>query len=557
MSEEATSCKALMKKVLSGGPLPLKKLRKKVVAELVASGKSADKAAALFAAKLELPCFMQGADKQVSLVKQKAAAPAEEGSSSSAKRKASDLADSGTKKVKQPKAAAAAPGAPTASAVKMMPAAEATTFRRDNRIELTGRDAVSFRPVATFADAGFAPDALHACKAFARPTPIQAECWPIISGGRDMIGVAETGSGKTLAFFLPAVAYAARAKAAGRGGVLVLVLAPTRELAMQTEVVCNSAGAGCGLKSICIYGGVPKPPQIAAVRGGAAVVVATPGRLLDLHSEGAVPLENVCYLVLDEADRMLDMGFEKDVRNIISLTPPSRRTVMFTATWPDSVRTLAAEFLNDALRVNVGSEALSANHRVTQHVEVVDQDAKERRLFDLLGRYKPSSEMRILVFALYKKEAARVEQTLQRRGFHSIAIHGDQTQAARTSALEQFKAGKVPLLVATDVAARGLDIPLVQVVINYTFPLTIEDYVHRIGRTGRGGKTGISHTFFTNFDKAHAGGLQNILREAGQEVPDDLMRFGSAVKKKEHKMYGSFGPAEGGPMKAATRIVFD
>uniref|UniRef100_A0A7S4B8L6 RNA helicase n=2 Tax=Chrysotila carterae TaxID=13221 RepID=A0A7S4B8L6_CHRCT len=254
---------------------------------------------------------------------------------------------------------------------------------------------------------------------------------------------------------------------------------------------------------------------------------------------------------------MLDLGFEKDVRSIISSTPSSRRTAMFTATWPDSVRALAEEFLANPIRVNVGSESLSANHRVTQHVEVLDQQQKEGRLVDLLTKYKPSMNNRVLVFALYKKEAARVEQTLQRRGFDCIAIHGDQTQAVRSASLQSFKEGKVPLLVATDVAARGLDIPLVQVVINFTFPLTIEDYVHRIGRTGRGGKTGIAHTFFTNFDKAHAGALQNILREANQDVPNDLLRFGSAVKKKEHKMYGSFGPADGAPMKAATRIVFD
>jgi len=166
---------------------------------------------------------------------------------------------------------------------------------------------------------------------------------------------------------------------------------------------------------------------------------------------------------------------------------------------------------------------------------------------------------RVLVFCLYKKEAARVEQDIQRAGYSAIGIHGDMTQAARTQALQQFKEGSVPLLVATDVAARGLDIPDVEVVINYTFPLTIEDYIHRIGRTGRGGKTGISHTLFTGnpqFEKPLAGALQNVLREAGQEVPDALLKFGSAVKKKEHKMYGAFA-SSGAPMKAATKIVFD
>ena len=194
---------------------------------------------------------------------------------------------------------------------------------------------------------------------------------------------------------------------------------------------------------------------------------------------------------------------------------------------------------------------------VAQLVEVVEQHEKETKLPILLERYHKSRSNRVLVFALYKKEAARVEETLRRRGYNAIGIHGDMTQAARTHALQQFKEGKTPLLVATDVAARGLDIPDVEVVINYTFPLTIEDYIHRIGRTGRAGKLGTSHTLFTTFDKPHAGALQNVLREAGQEVPDALMRFGSAVKKKEHKMYGAFAGSSDAPMKQATKIRFD
>jgi len=256
---------------------------------------------------------------------------------------------------------------------------------------------------------------------------------------------------------------------------------------------------------------------------------------------------------------MLDMGFEKDVRAIIGLTSPRRRTLMFTATWPDSVSALASEFLTAPIRINVGSTELAANVRVTQTVEVLEEAQKPRRLPQLLQKYHSTRTNRCLIFALYKKEAARVEQDVQRAGYSCIAIHGDMTQAARTHALEQFKTGQTPLLIATDVAARGLDIPDVEVVINYTFPLTIEDYIHRIGRTGRGGKTGISHTLFTGspqFEKPLAGALQNVLREAGQPVPDELLKFGSSVKKKEHKMYGAFSGG-GAPMKSATKIVFD
>jgi len=441
-----------------------------------------------------------------------------------------------------------------------MDAAASTAFCEQNRIEISGNDSANFRPIANFSDAGFSAPALKVCASFPKPTPIQACVWPIMMARRDVIGVAETGSGKTLAFFLPAMMhYTSLPTQPSLAGPVVLVLAPTRELAMQSEIVCRGAGEPIGLHSVCIYGGVPKGPQRQAIRDGARVVVATPGRLLDLEQEGGISLGGVSYLVLDEADRMLDMGFEKDVRAIITMTHPRRRTAMFTATWPDTVRTLAAEFLSSPVRVNVGSEDLAANVRVTQTVEVIDEQRKQSRLPQLLQKYHSSRTNRVLVFCLYKKEAARVEQDIGRAGYKVIGIHGDMTQAARSAALQQFKDGTVPLLVATDVAARGLDIPDVEVVINYTFPLTIEDYIHRIGRTGRGGKSGISYTLFTGnpqFEKPLAGALQNVLREAGQEVPDALLKFGSAVKKKEHKMYGAFA-SSGAPMKAATKITFD
>jgi ATP-dependent RNA helicase DBP3 len=462
------------------------------------------------------------------------------------------------KKVR-PQETASASGA--LGTVKMMDPSRAAAFRKENRIEVSGDDSAGLLPVDSFADAGFSAAVLRACAKFSKPTPIQAQCWPIMMTGRDIIGVAETGSGKTLSFFLPAMMHcaaqprASKSPSGGKPGPTVLVLAPTRELAMQSEAVCKSAGAEDGLSSICVYGGVPKGPQRQAIQQGVDVVVATPGRLLDLHEEGAVGLSSTTYLVLDEADRMLDMGFEKDVRSIISLTSPQRRTAMFTATWPDTVRALASEFLTRPVRVNVGSEDLSANKRVSQTVEVIDGDRKSSRLPQLLQKYHSSRTNRVLIFALYKKEAARVEQEVQRAGYSAIAIHGDLSQAQRTAALQQFKEGTTPLLIATDVAARGLDIPDVEVVINYSFPLTIEDYIHRIGRTGRAGKSGISHTLFTNFDKAHAGALQNVLREAGQEVPESLLRFGSAVKKKEHKMYGAFSGG-GAEMKQATKITF-
>lgn len=271
-------------------------------------------------------------------------------------------------------------------------------------------------------------------------------------------------------------------------------------------------------------------------------------------------------------DRMLDMGFEEDVKFIISSCRSKengRQTAMFSATWPAAIQEIALNYMVDPVRVYVGFEAivgsngencvddsLSANKRVSQTVEVIEDRAREQRLRALLRKHQKGNPL-ILVFALYKKEAERMEYSLKRDGFNVCSIHGNKNQVARTAALEDFKSGKTNILVATDVAARGLDIPNVEVVINYTFPLTIEDYVHRIGRTGRAGKTGISYTFFQTGDKSHAGELQQVMKQAGQEVPEDLMKFGSTIKKKEHKLYGNFGPKGDMPMKKATKITFD
>jgi len=265
--------------------------------------------------------------------------------------------------------------------------------------------------------------------------------------------------------------------------------------------------------------------------------------------------------VLDEADRMLDKGFEEAIRSIIGMCLPlsHRQTALFSATWPDSIRKLAAEFLNDPVRITIGSEDLTANARVKQVVEVLEQHQKEKRLLQLLNEYHQPAKgelNRILIFALYKKEADRIEQLLKRNGWSCDSIHGDKSQDARTAALAKFKSGATQLLIATDVAARGLDIPDVKYVLNVTFPLTIEDYVHRIGRTGRAGKLGISHTLFTSLDKSHAGGLANVLREAEQPVPEELIKFGVFTKKKEHGMYGAhFKDVD---MNAkATKVTFD
>lgn len=311
----------------------------------------------------------------------------------------------------------------------------------------------------------------------------------------------------------------------------------------------------------CIYGGVGKDEQRRALQK-AAIVVATPGRLKDLQNDGSIDLGKVNYLVLDEADRMLDKGFEQDIKDIVKPMPVSRRqTVMFTATWPRSVRDLAATFMKTPVTVTIGGDPSAdprANTRIKQVVEVVDGRDKEGRLVQLLTKSQRghSSPEKVLVFCLYKKEAMRIENLIRNKGFAVAGIHGDLNQSDRFRNLDAFKKGNATVLVATDVAARGLDIPNVKLVINVTFPLTVEDYVHRIGRTGRAGAEGLAITMFTETDKGLSGGLINVLKAAKQDVPEALLKFGTTVKKKQHDVYGAFYK-DVDMDKTATKITFD
>jgi ATP-dependent RNA helicase DBP3 len=422
-------------------------------------------------------------------------------------------------------------------AVKSMAAAEVDKWRKENNITVLN---LQYNPILSFSNAPMQASLMECTRTFEKPSIIQAQCWPALLAGRDIVGIAATGSGKTLAFGLPGLTHLIeRGVAKQNKTTSMLVLAPTRELAMQSDVVLKNVGAEFGIRTVCIYGGAPKHEQKTQLKAGCQVLVATPGRLIDFMQEGVVDLSKVSFLVLDEADRMMDVGFEKEVRSIIGACAKVHQTAMFSATWPQSIIKISEELLHNPARVTVGSEDLAANHRVKQIVEVLEPAAKDRRLLEVIKKYHNGTN-RIIIFALYKKECDRVHQLVESRtSFKVGAIHGDRGQEQRTKAIGQFKEGKIPLLIATDVAARGLDIPDVEFVINYTFPLTTEDYVHRIGRTGRAGKEGVSHTFFTQFDKARAGELVNVLREAKQEVPEELMKFGTHVKKKEHGLFGA------------------
>ncbi|KAL7623584.1 RNA-dependent ATPase [Parahypoxylon ruwenzoriense] len=446
-------------------------------------------------------------------------------------------------------------------ALSTVPEADIATFLSIHQITTT--DPLSVKPLRPIMEFAHLPSSALISKnpfaSFKAPTPIQATSWPFGLSGRDIVGVAETGSGKTIAFGLPlitAVLDMPKSKSSGR--IRAVVVSPTRELAMQTNEQLERLGGLVGLKTVCVYGGAPKDDQRVLLRK-ANIIVATPGRLKDFLDEGTVKLDGVKFVVLDEADRMLDKGFEDDIKRIIGCTPrkQDRQTLMFTATWPQSVQALASTFMVSPVKIQIGgneSGDLQANTRIEQSVEVVDPRGKEARLLQLL-KAQPKNE-RVLVFCLYKKEATRVEGFLQQRGIKVVGIHGDLRQEQRSRSLEAFKKGQTPVLVATDVAARGLDIPEVKLVINVTFPLTIEDYVHRIGRTGRAGKTGQAITLFTEHDKAHSGELINILKAAGQPVPEELLKFGTTVKKKAHGTYGAFFK-DVDMTKKGTKITFD
>ena len=380
-------------------------------------------------------------------------------------------------------------------ALAALPQSEVDSFLTSNFITITDpTTSKALRPIISFSH--LPPSALQKPSPFAsfkNPTPIQSAAWPFLLSGRDVIGVAETGSGKTLAFGVPCIRHIISIPRSSVNGsaARAVIVSPTRELAVQIHEQIIQLAKPAGLKTSCVYGGVPKDAQRAALNK-AHIIVATPGRLNDFITEGAADLSGVGYVVLDEADRMLDKGFEEEIRKIISATRPlsegRRQTLMFTATWPPSVRDLASTFMTSPVKIAIGDNPtgeLRANNRIVQKVEVVDPRSKEMRLLQLIKTHQSgkSRDDRILVFCLFKKEATRVEVFLRNKGLRVAGIHGDLSQEKRTASLEAFKKeGRTPLLVATDVAARGLDIPAVKVVINVTFPLTVEDYVHRIGR---------------------------------------------------------------------------
>ena len=431
----------------------------------------------------------------------------------------------------------AAPGAAAAPAKVTLAA-----FAAEHGIEVTGAEV---EPMASFADAPFGDVALRnlASAGFAAPTPTQAISWPLALGRRDLISVAKTGSGKTLGFLLPAFpllgAHAVAPAPTPRPKVVVL--APTRELATQIYDEGAKFAPAYGCRVCCCYGGAPKYQQVKALRAlhSRGVVVATPGRLNDLIEARKVDLSELEILVLDEADRMLDMGFEPQIRSIVDACPSDRQTMLFTATWEPKVQKVARTLTTrgEPARVVFGDAAsgkLVANKDIAQTLDICDVAAKKvkaRALLESLHGAAAPAGRKTIVFVGTKRGCDELANELWNGGVACDSLHGDKEQWQRTQVIDAFKKDDLKVLVATDVAARGLDISDVTNVVCYDFPAGthgIEDYVHRIGRTGRAGKKGEAHSFLTRGDAvSHGRALAQILRDAGQAVPPELEQLGS------------------------------
>ncbi|XP_054714974.1 probable ATP-dependent RNA helicase DDX5 [Uloborus diversus] len=396
---------------------------------------------------------------------------------------------------------------------------EAENYRRHFEITCHGQNIP--KPVINFEEGCFPDYVMEAVRLqqYQQPTAIQAQSWPIALSGRDMVGIAQTGSGKTLAYILPAVVHINHQPPLARGdGPIALILAPTRELAQQIQQVANDFGHISRVRNTCVFGGAPKGPQIGDLERGAEICVATPGRLIDFLEANITNLRRCTYLVLDEADRMLDMGFEPQIRKILEQIRPDRQTLMWSATWPKEVRALAEEFLDNYVQINIGALQLCANHNITQIVDVCEEWDKEQKLFKLLEEIVAEKDNKTIIFAETKRKVDELTKKIRRDGWPAMCIHGDKSQPERDWVLNEFRSGRSPILIATDVAARGLDVDDIKFVINFDYPNCSEDYVHRIGRTARSNKSGTAYTFFTSANGKQANDLIGVLKEANQNI---------------------------------------
>lgn len=387
---------------------------------------------------------------------------------------------------------------------------------------------------------------------FPAPSMIQKYTWPLAIKHVDVVGIAATGSGKTLAFLLPAFAHMLETGAEARDPQL-LVMAPTRELAIQIHEEAEKFGKNSGVKCVCVYGGAPKRDQANLLRDGAHGVIGTPGRINDFLEGRTLRLSKVQKLVLDEADRMLDMGFEPQIRKILREVPTRRHTLFFTATWPQEVRKLASEFLYNAHMVTIGDrDSLKANQNIVQLIKIVDDYSKNKTLCTILqqagvaGGTTSANGAKGLIFCTTKRMCDQLSQALTSLGVPSAAIHGDKDQHERERVLTSFRGGNTQLLIATDVAARGLDINGITLVVNYDMPNDAEDYVHRIGRTARGGAKGYAVTLVTKKEGYKLKGIVEVMKKTNQTIEPEVESLAaSAGYEQKRSRYGGGGKGGG------------
>ncbi|PSL13072.1 ATP-dependent RNA helicase RhlE [Marinobacterium halophilum] len=396
----------------------------------------------------------------------------------------------------------------------------------------------------SFASLGLSAPLLKAVaeQQYSTPSPIQQQAIPAVLAGRDVMAAAQTGTGKTAGFTLPILELLSQGTPVKGNRVRVLILTPTRELAAQVAESVATYSKYMKLKSAVVFGGVKINPQMMQLRGGVDVLVATPGRLLDLYQQNAVRFDSLETLVLDEADRMLDMGFINDIRKIIKVLPAKRQNLMFSATFSDQIRTLAKGIINDPVEVSV-TPGNSTATTVTQYVYPVDKNQKPKLLLKLIEQ---GEWQQVLVFTKTKHGANKLTRFLDEAGVKAAAIHGNKSQGARTRALADFKSGQIRALVATDIAARGLDIDQLPQVVNFELPNVSEDYVHRIGRTGRAGATGQAVSLVCADESDFLFAIERMTRQAIERrliegfepthpLPEASARSGAHKRKPHHK----------------------
>ncbi|XP_048816448.1 probable ATP-dependent RNA helicase DDX46 [Lagopus muta] len=392
------------------------------------------------------------------------------------------------------------------------------------------------KPIKTWVQCGISMKILTALKkhGYEKPTPIQSQAIPAIMNGRDLIGIAKTGSGKTIAFLLPMFRHIMDQRALEEGeGPIAVIMTPTRELALQITKECKKFSKTLGLRVVCVYGGTGISEQIAELKRGAEIIVCTPGRMIDMlaANNGRVTnLRRVTYVVLDEADRMFDMGFEPQVMRIVDNVRPDRQTVMFSATFPRAMEALARRILSKPIEVQVGGRSVVCSD-VEQHVIVIEEENKFLKLLELLGHYQEKGS--VIIFVDKQEHADGLLKDLMRASYPCLSLHGGIDQYDRDSIINDFKNGTCKLLVATSVAARGLDVKQLMLVVNYSCPNHYEDYVHRAGRTGRAGNKGFAYTFITEDQARYAGDIIKALELSGNPIPADLEKLWADFKEQQ------------------------